>query len=235
MGDTFDHDKRSPFTPTGANRIHSIVVANMDADLQKELLFSSQITADNAASLTRLEAYIRTTAKYLSNPEDDLPVGSTATTEDNYGHTIIAEDLNMDTAPDTVIVGKNYLRVFNGSYSFSDPTPALELVVNDNSSNPRIGGGAAVADINQDGRNELIFSANNGTIYVGCITDSGSSFDFHLNWSGDFGTSFGVRNSILVFDIDSDGENEIVLGDIMGQMIIMALTQPDVVCQQIHY
>jgi hypothetical protein len=220
VGDSFSHDFRSPFSPAGANRIHGITVSDMDTDIDKEILFSSQITSDNSLSLTRLVIYLRTVPKYQDNPEDDLPSDSTALTEDNFGHTIIVDDLNMDSAPDTVIVGKNYLKIFDGSNSFSNPSPSLELLINDQTSYPSMGGGATIADINQDGRNELIFSANNGTIYVGCITGSGT-YNFHLNWSGDFGTSFGKRKSILVFDIDSDGENEIILGDTMGQILVL--------------
>ncbi len=221
VGDSFDHDFRSPFSPIGATRIHSILVANMDTDYDKELLFSAQISADNSISLTNLRIYLRTIPKYQDNPEDDLPIGSTSITEDNFGHTIIVDDIDGDSINDIIIVGKNYLKIFNGYNSFSDPAPALELLINDQTSQPSMGGGATIADINQDGRNELIFSANNGTVYVGCVTDSGSSFDFHLNWSGDFGTSFGKRNSIVVFDIDHDGENEIILGDTLGQILVL--------------
>ncbi|MCG3253340.1 MAG: hypothetical protein KAX09_05785 [Candidatus Heimdallarchaeota archaeon] len=226
VSDTFAHDARSPFNPTGSFRIHAVSTADMDSDLHEELIFSQQITADNAVSLTRFMAYRRLPPKFADNPDDDLPIDSTVTTEDNFGHTIIVEDLNMDNINDIIIAGKDYLKIFNTSYSFTNPTPSLELIINDNTSEPSMGGGAAVADINQDGRNELIFSANNGTIYVGCITDSGSSFDFHLNWSGDFGTSFGKRNSILIFDIDSDGENEIILGDTMGQILVLGKGDP---------
>ncbi|TET32875.1 MAG: hypothetical protein E3J70_00400 [Candidatus Heimdallarchaeota archaeon] len=221
VSDTFGHDARSPFNPTGSFRIHAVIAADIDTDLNEELIFSQQITADNAVSMTRLMVYRRLPPFFADNPEDDLPTDSTVTTEDNFGHTIIVEDLNMDNEFDTIIAGKNYLKIFDGSYSFSYPASSLEFLINDQTSEPSMGGGVAVADINQDGRNELIFSANNGTIYVGCVTDSGSSFDFHLNWSGDFGTSFGKRNSILVFDIDSDGENEIILSDIMGQILVL--------------
>jgi len=225
VGATFSNDAQSPFTPTGSFRIHAVTAADMDDDLHEELIFSQQITADNAVSLTRLMIYRRLPPKFADNPEDDLLTDSTAATEDNFGHTIIIADVNNDAVTDTIIAGKDYLKIFDGSYSFSNPSPSLELIINDNTSEPFMGGGVTVADINQDGQNELIFSANNGTIYVGYVTGSGP-FSFHLNWSGDFGTSFGKRNSILVFDIDSDGENEIVLGDTMGQIIILGKGDP---------
>lgn len=220
VGDTFSNDDHSPFNPTGAFRIHAVSATDMDNDSLSELILSEQITADNVESLTRLFVYRRLPPKFADNPEDDLPVDSTATTEDNFGHTIIFNDINMDTITDTIIVGKNYLKIFSASYSFTNPSPSLELLINDQTSDPSMGGGAAVADVNQDGQNELIFSANNGTIYVGYITGSGP-FTFHLNWSGNFGTSFGMRDSILVYDIDNDGENEIILGDTMGQILVL--------------
>lgn len=225
VGDTFSHDARSPFSPTGAFRIHEVAVADMDTDLREELILLQQITADDALSLTRLFAYRRLFPKYADNAEDDLPTSSTPSTEDNFGHTIAVGDLNGDNINDIAIAGRDYLKVFNGSYSFQNPTSSIEFVINDNSSEPMMGGGVAIEDVDQDGRNELIFSANNGTIYVGSIS-SGGSFSFYLNWSGDFGTSFGKRSSILVFDIDSDGKNEIVLGDNLGQILILGKGDP---------
>lgn len=223
LTDSFDHDKRSPFTPVidGSNafRIHAIVAGDMDNDLESELLFFSQTSSNNTISPTSLQIYLKTVAKFLDNPDDDLPQDSTTTTADYFGHSIIVDDVDNDNLNETIIVGKDYLRIFEYN-TFSDPSPSLEFLLNDPSSQPSIIGGAAVGDVDLDGTNELVFSSNNGSIFIGQVSDTGS-LQFTLNWSGDFGSSFGKRSSIMIFDIDNDGRNEIVLGDQFGQILIL--------------
>ncbi len=218
--DTFSNLKKSPYYEMDY-RIHAIIVGDMDNDATNEITLFAQTTSNDAISLTRIFTfYIAINDLLVDNPQDDLPSASTATTEDYFGHTLLVADVDNDLDNELIASGKNYLRIFE-SDTFTDPEPPIELLVNDGSTLPDMAGGAAVGDTNNDGKNEIIFSANNGTIYIGTITDSGSSLDFHLNWSGDFGSSFGKRSSILVFDYDSDGEDEIILGDIMGQILIL--------------
>ncbi|NHJ48119.1 MAG: VCBS repeat-containing protein [Asgard group archaeon] len=223
--DTFDHDKKSPFSISSTYRIHAVGYGNIDHDAIQEVLFFGQTTADDALSHTTLYVYRRwENQKLEDNVEDDLPSTSSSTTEDYFGHTIIVDDVDNDNKNETVVVGSDYLRIFDNT-SFTDLTPPLELSLNDPSAKPISAGGAAVADINLDGLNELIFSSNNGTIYIGEVSDTGT-LEFTLSWSGDFGSSFGKRNSIVVFDIDNDGQNEIVLGDQYGQIIVLGIGDP---------
>jgi hypothetical protein len=217
--DTFDHDKKSPFS-LSSHRIHAVKSGNIDHDTTQEILFLGQTTSDDAISQTTLYVYKRTENQKLEdNLEDDLPSTSSSTTEDYFGHTILVDDVDNDNLNETIIVGQNYLRIFD-NITFTDPSPPLELLINDPLAEPSIAGGAAVGDVDLDGSNELIFSSNNGTIYIGHVADTGS-MEFTLIWSGDFGSSFGKRNSIVIFDIDKDGQQEIILGDQFGQILVL--------------
>ncbi|MHA1188761.1 MAG: hypothetical protein ACTSSK_18275, partial [Candidatus Heimdallarchaeota archaeon] len=82
-------------------------------------------------------------------------------------------------------------------------------------------GGATVADLNNDGLNELIFGANNGTLYIGTVTDTGTALEFNLDWSRDLGSCLGCRGALVVNDFDNDGENELAIGDNFGQIFII--------------
>ncbi|NHJ85987.1 MAG: hypothetical protein FK734_11030, partial [Asgard group archaeon] len=222
--DTFSQDApRSPFVPKfnllPVYGIYDVAVGEIDGDVTPELLFYSQVTADDSAGLTRLQIFERTTAKYQDNTNDDLPNDPPATMEDQFGHTIVVADVDNIVGNEVIMVGKNYLRIYN-STTFSNPSPPLEILVNDGTANPQFAGGAIVTDINNDGKNELIFGANNGTLYMGTVTNTGSSYSFHLNWSGDFGSSLGYRESMVSEDFDGDGYKELAVGDNFGQIFI---------------
>ncbi|HUT80764.1 MAG TPA: FG-GAP-like repeat-containing protein [Candidatus Bathyarchaeia archaeon] len=224
LTDSFSQDSpRSPFTPKFSllpvYRIHDIAIGNMDSDLTEELLFYSQITSDDTLGITRLQIFERTTAKYQDNAFDDLPNDPPATMEDQFGHTIVVADVDNDLCNEVIMVGKNYLRIFSNT-TFSNPSPPLEILLNDGQASPKFAGGAIVTDINNDGKNELLFGANNGTLYLGYVTDEGSSFTFHLNWSSDFGSCLGFHEAIVAEDFDGDGYNEIAIGDNFGQIFI---------------
>ncbi len=222
--DTFNHDSRSPsrtkIDGSYPYRIHEIELGNIDSDNQIEILFNYQYSADNQLSETLLLIYERSPAKYLDNLDDDLPAISSVTTADYFGHTIIVADVDNDSVNETIIVGKNYLRVFEQN-SFTDSSPPLEFLVNDETTEPLMAGGATVGDINNDGINELIFGANNGTLYIGRVVDNGTALSFHLNWSADLGSSLGYHGSMLVEDFDGDGINELAVGDNSGQIFII--------------
>ncbi|MBN1330347.1 MAG: VCBS repeat-containing protein [Candidatus Heimdallarchaeota archaeon] len=222
--DSFSHDSpRSPFNPKFNNSpvfdIHAITVGNMDSDATDEILFYSQLTSDDIIGTTRLQIFERTTAKYQDNNDDDLPNDPPITTEDQFGHTLLVADVDNDLTNEIIMIGKNYLRIFN-STTFSNPAAPLEISLNDGNSLPKFAGGAIVVDINNDGKNELLFGANNGTLYLGYVTKEGSNFIFHLNWSGDFGSSLGFHGAMVSEDFDQDGYNEIAIGDNFGQIFI---------------
>ncbi|MHA1186401.1 MAG: Ig-like domain-containing protein, partial [Candidatus Heimdallarchaeota archaeon] len=216
-------------TPT---RIHDLEIADMDGDTWEEMLWLSQITSDDTLSTTRLQIYELDDTTYYDNPtthatydpEDDLPEGSHINTEDSFGHTIIVEDVDNDGEMETIIVGKDYLKIF-GPFMFTESTIPLVIDLTDGTS-PNMGGGAAVFDIDDDSDNELIVGHSNGTVFIYEITDSDSDPDFEdlsatLEWKGDLGTSPGKRNSIVGYDIDEDGQTEAIISDNFGQIIVL--------------
>ncbi len=224
LTNSFRHDKRSPFTVAGLKKIHSITLGDMDDDGETEVLFQGQ--TDSLIPETKLYIYLRFFSKFLDNPEDNLPSDSAPSTADRFGHTILVEDVDNDGITEIVTVGQNYLKIF-GKDTFLAAFPPLEIQINDGLQDPKMGGGAAVADLNGDSLNELIFSFNNGTIMVLNITDSGSdNLSYDIEWSADYGSSFGKRNSLKVLDIDNDNENETITGDVFGQILILGKSSP---------
>ncbi|MBY8993039.1 MAG: hypothetical protein KGD59_00715 [Candidatus Heimdallarchaeota archaeon] len=229
--DEFDNDYDSPFDPIDVLgekviKIHAVEVADMDSDTLNELIILSQPYNELDEPKTYLQIYRYTAAnKYLDNNNDDLPGISSITTEDYYGHTILVGDAANNGEIMTIIVGRDYLRMFE-QYTFANPSPPLELLVNDGSYNPSLAGGAVIADIDNDTRNELIFGANNGTLFIGEVVDQGSSYEFILEWSSDIGSSPGNREAITVFDFDEDGDNEVIVGDNFGQIQVIGKSKP---------
>ncbi len=229
----FKQDKKAPIKPivTGytVEKVHAIEIADVDTDGKYEILMNLQITSDDSVSTTRLQIYERTVAKFLENTNDNLPSASSILTEDNFGHTIIVADVDNDLESEIVLVGQNYLRILSVN-SFLDAEPHLEFKINDNENSPFMGGGALLWDVDDDSFNELVFSCNNGSIYVINITDSGSnSLSYNVEWSSDIGSSSGKRKSILAYDLDEDGETEIIFGDNFGQILILGKsTTPEI-------
>ncbi|MHA1155758.1 MAG: hypothetical protein ACTSQK_06575, partial [Candidatus Heimdallarchaeota archaeon] len=221
----FEPDKKSPIKPIvsgySVEKVHAIEIADVDNDGKYEILMNLQITSDDSVSTTRLQIYERTVAKFIENPEDNLPSTSSILTEDNFGHTIIVADVDNDLESEIVLVGQNYLRILSVN-SFLDAEPHLEFKINDEINAPFMGGGALIYDVDDDSYNELVFGCNNGTTFVINITDSGSnSLSYNIEWSNDIGSSPGKRKSILAYDLDEDSETEIIFGDNFGQIITL--------------
>lgn len=230
--DTYSHDIDSPFTPKAVGpkaiqRVHAVDIADMDGDGNNELLLLVQPTTDNSLSTTYLEIFEFDTGPnaYKDNSEDDLPNGSSELTADRFGHSIIVGDVDNDLVTETIIVGKDYLKIF-GKDSFLDSVPPLEFNINDNSNNPKMGGGGIIADFNDDGANELIFGYNNGTLKIVNIVDNGiEDLTYSVEWSSDFGSSLGKREAIVAHDFDLDGELELVIGDNFGQIFFFGKSE----------
>ncbi|MGC9779646.1 MAG: hypothetical protein HZR80_10430 [Candidatus Heimdallarchaeota archaeon] len=218
---------------SSVSRIHAVKIADSDnipvaVGEQYELLYLAQYSTDDSLSPTAL-AIMEYIGIYFSNPspaEDDLPTTSSITTADNFGHTILVEDVDNDGENETIIVGKYSIRIF-GPDNFTDSQPPIRIGLNDNTSHPIMAGGATVGDIDDDGKNELVIGFNNGTLMILNVTDSGSdNLSFKVEWKSDIGASPGYRESMTIFDFDNDGENELIIGDNFGQIIVLGKSDP---------
>ena len=224
---SFTHDKKSPFTVSESelNRIHAITIGDLDGDALNEIAFLGQITNDGL-STTRLFVFFRGIAKFLDDSGDNLPIDSVPITEDRFGHTIQIVDVDNDLENEIIIAGKDYVKIF-GKDSFLEAKAPLEFSTNDGVAQPKMGGGVVVADVDDDSHNELVFGANNGSLYIFNISDSGSNnLSYQLEWENDIGTSPGKRNSIIVYDFDFDSETEIAVTDNFGQILIIGKSDP---------
>ncbi|NHJ84263.1 MAG: hypothetical protein FK734_02300, partial [Asgard group archaeon] len=93
-------------------RIHDLTIADIEDDGWNELLFFSQYTADDSMSYTNMSIYEYYSGGWYDNWafEDNLPINSSVITRDQYGHTIIIEDVDNDGWVEIVSVGKNYAK-----------------------------------------------------------------------------------------------------------------------------
>ncbi len=193
----------------------------------------SQFSSNDSISSTGLqifESFSTVTDDYIyDNPtysDDDLPGASHSNTFDSFGHTIIVDDVDNDGIHETIIVGKDYLKIF-GYDTFNDTAIPLVLDINDETY-PLMGGGAGVFDIDGDSYNELIVGCNNGTTLIYQIADLNSNDAIEdllaiTEWKGDLGTMPGKRGSIIGLDVDGDGVDEAIIGDQFGQIIVLGL------------
>lgn len=230
--DIFDLDKSyNPGTALGSltQRVLALEVADMDDDSIEELLYACQITSDESLSTTALKIdQVGFLGNYYDNSEDDLPGTSSSSTLDQFAHSILVDDVDNDGITETVIVGKNYLKIF-GKNNFSGTHAPIELIINC-SIVPNMGGGVTCGDIDMDGANELIVGAGNGTIYILNISDSGSdNLSYTIEWQSDLGHSPGKREAMVIYDLDKDSENELFFGDNFGQIISLGKSQAPIV------
>ncbi|MHA1556375.1 MAG: Ig-like domain-containing protein, partial [Candidatus Heimdallarchaeota archaeon] len=217
-------------------RIHAIGIAETDHDIydSNEILMLSQFSSDDSISSTGLQIFEIWGTSIYDNPtadetygyEDDLPLNSHSNTFDSFGHTVIVDDVDNDGIHETIIIGKDYLKIF-GHDTFNDTDIPLVLDINDESY-PSMGGGAGIVDIDGDSYNELVVGCNNGTTFVYQIIDLNPDDAIEdllaiTEWKGDLGTMPGKRGSIIGFDIDDDGVDEAIIGDQFGQIIVLGL------------
>ncbi|MBK5113070.1 MAG: hypothetical protein JJE41_05530 [Candidatus Heimdallarchaeota archaeon] len=233
--DNFDLDRT--WTPSNVlgnsvSRIHAIEVADIgDADAAQETLYLAQFSSDDTLSPTALQIIEWGAFNFQDNPagEDDLPTGSSTTTVDAFGHSILVDDVDNDAVDEIIIVGQYFLKVF-GRNTFTNPSPPLQIGINDNSSQPLMGGGATIGDVDNDGKKELLIGFNNGTLLILNVTDSGSdNLSYTVEWSSDIGASPGKRESMIIFDYDEDSENEALIGDYSGQILALGSSAAPVV------
>ncbi|MBN1328303.1 MAG: hypothetical protein JXA54_02405 [Candidatus Heimdallarchaeota archaeon] len=219
--------KVSPGSALGfsTDKVLAIEIADMDEDLINELLIACQITSDDSlgTSALKISEYAFSNI-YGDNGQDDLPSASSNSTIDQHIHTILVADVDNDGITETVISGKNYLKVF-GKNTFSGSNAPIELLINSTLA-PNMGGGVICGDIDSDGANELIIGAANGTIYILNISDSGSdNLSYTIEWQSDLGHSPGKVGAMVVLDLDKDSENELIFGDNYGQIISLGKSQ----------
>ncbi|MHA1462172.1 MAG: FG-GAP-like repeat-containing protein [Candidatus Heimdallarchaeota archaeon] len=217
-----------PIDGSSVTRIHAVAIADMDYldSSYDEILLLAQFSADDSISSTGLRILeISSTSLYDNSIfEDDLSQYSHSNTFDRFGHTILVEDVDNDAIKETVIVGRDYLKIF-GFDSFSDAEIPLVLDINDETY-PAMGGGAGIFDLDGDGSNELIVGCNNGTTFVFQISDldpdpEDEDLQLVTEWKGDLGSTPGKRGSIIDFDIDNDGNVEAIIADQFGQIIVL--------------
>ncbi|MHA1532478.1 MAG: hypothetical protein ACTSR6_10815, partial [Candidatus Heimdallarchaeota archaeon] len=112
-------------------RIHALEVDDMEDEGWQELIILSQYTSDNEVSETHLQIIEVDDDTYHDNWdwEDDLPPESSSITEDQWGHTIVIDDMDNDGWVETIIVGKDYVKIFT-PFSFTDPSPPIEFSIN---------------------------------------------------------------------------------------------------------
>ena len=217
-----------------------VQVADLDDDNWDEILFLSQFASNKTTGLqirevddTLDEEYDNPTDHPTYGYEDYLPEDSHSNTFDVSGHTIVVADVDNDGYNETIIVGRDYLRVFS-PFEFNATTIPLELRINDGSSSPNMGGGAGVLDIDDDGMNELIVGCADGTVIIYEIENTLSDPDFDSfsvteEWRGDLGTSPGKGNAIIGLDIDEDGIEEAIIGDNFGQILVLGMGNEPVI------
>ncbi|NHJ32353.1 MAG: hypothetical protein FK732_05790, partial [Asgard group archaeon] len=233
--DEFDLDH---YIDPGTNRIHALEVADTDADGWNELLYFNQYSTDNSMSETNLSIieywyFVSPPGSWYDNAEDNLPLESVSITQDQWGHTIIVDDMDNDGWDETIIVGKDYVKIFTPD-SFDQPSPPIEFMINDGVIPDGGGGGAGVIDIDGDSYNELIVGCTNGTTIIYQFEDStfGQEYiptTFTEEWRADLGLAPGTKNSIVGLDIDEDGIDEAIIGDQFGQIIVLGLGPDPVV------
>ncbi len=205
------------------HKINDVLVANMDDESNNELLFLYQTVDSDSIGTSRLHIVEEDGGDWNDNSGDDLTSATSSSTEDAFGHTIIVGDVDNDGVREIIIIGMNYLKIF-GKNTFT-AGPPIELLINDGSSAPQMGGGAVIGDIDGDSKNELILGCNNGTVLILNVTDAGSdSLSYTIEWSSDLGSAPGMKDSMTCYDIDADSENEVVFGDNFGQIMTFGKT-----------
>ncbi|NVO09211.1 MAG: VCBS repeat-containing protein [Bacteroidales bacterium] len=177
--------------PTSISGIDDIQVIDYDNDGQLEVMvltaFSSNIYKCINSSLTLVPSY------------NLYPVSGK----------IYTANFNGDNTTDKIYVylDNNDTPTWSADFggAFNNITLPSEITGTDPTSNYQI----CIADINQDGRDELIF-AKNSTIYIYAIDNSCTSFELiHSIETDTLGTS---KNYLNVVDLNGDGQLEIVYG-----------------------
>lgn len=142
-------------------------------------------------------------------------------------------DMDNDGVLD-VVVGVAIQRELHGKIQLSENNALyiLDGAVGDMKWRFDVGGvpissSPAVADIDRDGKNEVVFGAESGFLYA--------LEDGRVEWQ--FGGGTGMLSSPTLADVDSDGDLEILMGYLYSNNMFMldSLLKPDLVVSSIEY
>lgn len=128
---------------------------------------------------------------------------------------IQVSDLDLNGYPEIIVAACKRLFVFENGVEKPEFAVSADL--------PTVGGtlatGIASADINSDGKKEIIIAARDG-IYVWSSVDQDTSGQIDLLWS--YSVSGGFDSQPLVADIDRDSQKEIIAGALNGTLYVFS-------------
>ena len=200
---------RTPFytCPNGRNICSSIVACDFDNDGEKDIIVSSKNNGSESISYIYV---IKQDGTCLDgfNGDSSNSVSIPYTTESNSGidHAVSVGDINKDGMLELVALGHNCVRVWNNSGDVLLDKNVNGLFPNksyaSNSTSP------ILADVNGNDTVDILFH----------IDEKIYAIDYHGNELSGFPLSAldKINNGIAISDIDNDGKNEIIAGDMGG-------------------
>jgi len=196
----------SSFSPAGnfntGNYPVSVSVADLDQDGKPDL-----ITANAIANTISILKNTSTTAGFSFNAKVDLAAGPGP-------RNIAVGDLNGDGKPDIVVSDFNggdsgYVSLFentsqNGMISFA----AATTIFTGNGSN-----GVSIADMNQDGKPDILVASGNSGIFSILQNTSAGSGALTFAPKLDYNTGLFHPDNLTLADFDEDGKPDIAVTD----------------------
>ena len=200
---------RTPFytCPNSRNLSSSIVVCDFDNDGEKEIIVSSRNNGEESMSYVYV---IKQNSSCLNcfNGDSINSVSIPYTTERTSGidHSVSVGDINKDGVLELVALGHNCVRIWNNNGDILLDKTVNGLFPNVSYSNNLTS--PILADVSGNDTVDIVFHINNKVYAI----------DYHGNELGGFPLSAvdKIENGVCVSDIDNDGKNEIIAGDMGG-------------------
>jgi len=180
----------------------SVSVSDLDQDGKPDL-----ITANSLANTISILQNNGAPGSFSFKVKIDLPTGI----DPKY---IAVGDLNGDGKPDIVVSDFNsgdsgYVSIFkntsqNGVISFE---PALNIQTGNGSL------GVSIADMNQDGKPDILVTSGNSGFFSILINTSAGSGPLSFAPKYDYNSSLFHPDNLTVADLDNDGKPDIVISD----------------------